>query len=265
MSKDLTAKEISEIPAEILKMLGKPLVLPIENLEVYKELRVQIANTVAPIDVIEWLWVDDILYHTWEIRRLRLVKLEVIKISQDDMYKFFCEKKHITDESKKLSIKKFYRTTDKGTISAFLNELEGYERIDSLLASAEARRNAALHEIERHRQSFARCLRKASEDIIDGVFTEPQSVSAASGQVVKDTAIPVNHEPGKPASAASGPIAKDGGIPADHGPRKPASTDSGQVTKRNLVKKGTIPPAKLAELLKGIETRASHGPKTDAP
>src|SRR5580692_10837324 len=91
MNKDLTVKEISEIPADVQELLGKPLVLPNENLEAYKKLFLQTANSVAPIDVIEWLWVEDIVHHTWEIRRLRLFKLELVRSAHDDVYEYTCK------------------------------------------------------------------------------------------------------------------------------------------------------------------------------
>jgi hypothetical protein len=182
MNKDLTAKEISEIPADIQELLGKAPVLSNENLEAYKALLFQTAESVAPIDIIEWFWINDVVYHTWDILRLRTFKVELVKIGQDNGYMAHCEHHSITDEDKILEVKKFYQTSDKATAAAFISNLETHERLDALLRSAESRRNAALHEIERHRQSFASRLGKASDDIIDGEFTEPQPVPAASGQ-----------------------------------------------------------------------------------
>jgi hypothetical protein len=44
------------------------------------------------------------------------------------------------------------------------------ERIDRMAMAAEARRNPILREIERHRASFARTLRRAVEDVEDADF-----------------------------------------------------------------------------------------------
>jgi IS30 family transposase len=44
------------------------------------------------------------------------------------------------------------------------------ERIDRMTMAAEARRNAILREIERHRATFARTLRRAVEDVEDADF-----------------------------------------------------------------------------------------------
>jgi hypothetical protein len=55
---------------------------------------------------------------------------------------------------------------------AFRQELDSYERVTRLHASAEVRRAATYREIERHSESMASRRRKTSDDIIDGDFTE---------------------------------------------------------------------------------------------
>jgi hypothetical protein len=57
MSKELTFKELSQIPADIQKMWGKPPVLSNEDLEAYNDLALAIANSVKPPDIIAWLYV----------------------------------------------------------------------------------------------------------------------------------------------------------------------------------------------------------------
>jgi hypothetical protein len=206
MNKDLTVKEISEIPADIQELLGKPPVLSNENPEAYNALLLQTAKSVAPIDFIEWIWIYDVVYHTWHILRLRKFKAELVKSGQENVYMAHCEENNITDGDKILKVKKFYQTDDNWTAVAFLNELETYERIDALLRSAESRRNAALHEIERHRQSFASGLRKASDDIIDGEFTEPHPVPATFGQGKKGVLVKMGIAP--PSDSAVAAIVK---------------------------------------------------------
>jgi hypothetical protein len=58
----------------------------------------------------------------------------------------------------------------------FRDGLDYYERADKLLASLELRRNAVLREIEISRDSLARRIRKTSDDITDGKFTETSPV-----------------------------------------------------------------------------------------
>ena len=49
---------------------------------------------------------------------------------------------------------------------------EHLERIDRMTTKAEARRNAALHEIERRRSSMAQALRRANDDVVEAEFVD---------------------------------------------------------------------------------------------
>ena len=62
--------------------------------------------------------------------------------------------------------------------SAFTQELHRIEQIDRLVTVAESRRNAVLHEIERHRATFAQLLRHKVQDVQDAEFKtiEPKSI-----------------------------------------------------------------------------------------
>jgi hypothetical protein len=267
MSKELTFKELSQIPADIQKMWGKPPVLPNEDLEAYNDHALAIANSVKPPDFIGWLYVKDILDSTWEMLRLRRYKVQLVEMNDD---------RGIEREEEE----SFYEL-DELTTEAFLDSLDDYERIDFLLASAEVRRNASLREIERHRESLASRLRRASDDIIEGEFTEP------SGQVANDVGISANDAstaPGpmeqagvmtatpdldKPPSSGSGEVAKASMIPANHDPGKSVSADSGPVRKGILVKKPTKPLVVVSlkpfvTVSKGIGDPSSHGPKKGA-
>jgi hypothetical protein len=51
-------------------------------------------------------------------------------------------------------------------------KLDKVERIDRLIASAEARRNNCLHEIARHRETFGATLRLAAQEAEDAKFVE---------------------------------------------------------------------------------------------
>ena len=53
---------------------------------------------------------------------------------------------------------------------AFANELANIERINQLMASAEARRDAALQSIQRRKAAFAESLRGALQNIEDAEF-----------------------------------------------------------------------------------------------
>jgi uncharacterized protein YdiU (UPF0061 family) len=63
-------------------------------------------------------------------------------------------------------------TVEDVTARALSAEIENFERIDRMVMNAEARRNAALRELERHRMTLAQALRQASDDVVDADFED---------------------------------------------------------------------------------------------
>jgi|SRR5580704_779209 hypothetical protein len=61
---------VMAIPEDIREIWGGPPLLRNESAETSEKLAGQISQAVGPIDVIEWLWVKDVLDLSWEIRRL---------------------------------------------------------------------------------------------------------------------------------------------------------------------------------------------------
>ena len=58
-------------------------------------------------------------------------------------------------------------TLDSIMAQALSDQLRQVERIDHMIASADARRNRVLAEIERRREAIARRLRAVSADVMD--------------------------------------------------------------------------------------------------
>jgi hypothetical protein len=144
------------IPEDIREIWGDPPLLRSEDPETYEKLARQISEAVRLIDAVEWLWTKDILDLSWEIRRLRrfkIVLLDLERITKENKYQAHFE-------------------TEPGETRLFLNNIALWERIDNLLAVAEARRAAALREIERRRASVAERLRTASKAIIEGEYED---------------------------------------------------------------------------------------------
>jgi hypothetical protein len=131
-----------QIPTSIERIWGTP-DLGGEQDGAYKALWIDIANDIEPSNVIEWLWINDILELSWEIRRLRRFKREV-------------------------SERNFYVTSG----SDFDQALGQYKKLNELESSAEARRNAVFREIEWRRSALAGRIRKASDTIIEGHASE---------------------------------------------------------------------------------------------
>src|SRR6516225_3963026 len=71
---DSNALAETHLPAKIRALLGNPPLLANEDLSDYNALLNELARAVKPKDIIEWLWVKDVAYLTWDILRLRRIK-----------------------------------------------------------------------------------------------------------------------------------------------------------------------------------------------
>jgi len=190
-----------QIPPDVEALLGTPPVLRHEDIEAYRTLRLHVARAVAPADVIEWLWLRDIVDLSWEIQRLRRFKTLLIDLRVEARIGQYGERaahaagnfpafsvselakrQYLQQQQSEREAKlregaaKHYRdlaASELGAAGLFLESVHKYEDIDALIASAESRRTAVLREIERRRDSLALRLPKASDAIVEGEFTEP--------------------------------------------------------------------------------------------
>ena len=61
------------------------------------------------------------------------------------------------------------------------SKIDTFERIDRLLASAEARRNNALREIDRHREALGAAMRQAVDEAQDAEFRDVETGAVGGG------------------------------------------------------------------------------------
>jgi hypothetical protein len=171
-----------------------------EDAKAYDELLSQIATVLKPADVIGDFLVRDVMDLTWEIFRLRRLKA---KLMMANAYKGLSELLvPIIGASGAQDLAEAWtaRSSDavervnKILASAGLNteaviaqtlslKLDDIERIDHLIALAEARRNAALREIDRHQQTLGQQMRHAVVDVEDGhrlIESTPASIDPST-------------------------------------------------------------------------------------
>ena len=162
-----------------LASLGPAPLLEGEDSKAYDELLARVSGKVAPTDVLEEIWVRDIVDYTWEAFRWRRLKASLIANTEykgieavfrridpfmvrhwalDWMSGDADKKKKVKDElaSAKISMDEVLAHT----VVINLTAIESFER---MTMHAEARRNAVLREVERHRTNFGKALRQASE------------------------------------------------------------------------------------------------------
>ena len=72
-------------------------------------------------------------------------------------------------------------TIDEVTAKTLESKLDSFERLDRMLASAEARRNNALREIDRHRESLGAAMRQAIDEVQDVEFRDVETGAGGGG------------------------------------------------------------------------------------
>jgi hypothetical protein len=144
---------------------------------------------------IEWLWLKDFVWHTWEIWRLEGFKRRIIEVQRDnDAYeaadRAYREKRRAQDpdfdefaiQAETIDPRTLRQLTPKlnteeDSLSAFLESIDILERLEQQIAFLERRRDNTLREIELHREIRARRPRETSAKLID--VKESQSPVAA--------------------------------------------------------------------------------------
>ena len=143
-----------------------------------------------PQDVIEWLWVKDVVNLSWEILRFRRLKIDLVEIDREDKNATIeWEREHFDEPyidvfSGKLTPRdtadiearknKPLLDTETDSVKLLFKHIEEYEHIERLLTSAELRRDRILREIELRRDHMGRRLRAASDEILDARVQAPR-------------------------------------------------------------------------------------------
>lgn len=142
-----------------LPFFGSPPLLPGEDTEAYNQLLTMVAETVRPTDVLEMIWVRDFVDLEWEIRRLRRIKANLLRIASpaasfDPMFML-----DATDIDGHLAL-------------AISEKISPLERLDRTISLMEVRRNRALAEAEHHQQAKKLLRQIADQNVLDADFHE---------------------------------------------------------------------------------------------
>jgi hypothetical protein len=190
MPKRTTKRNDSLIPSGIAALFGHAPTLKTEDDEIYWNCMERFVKCIEPQDVIDWLWIKDVVDLTWEIWRLRRLKIDLVEIDREDKNaEIEWEREHPDEpyvdifsgkstprtpaqiEARK---NKPFLDTDADSANLLFRRIEEYERIEKLLTSAELRRDRILREIELRRDHMGRRLRAASDEILDAQAQAPR-------------------------------------------------------------------------------------------
>ncbi len=176
-------------------MLGPPPVIDGEDRQAYEVLSSRMKEDVKPSGAIETIWVRDITDLTWDILRLRRMKAALLRNcyaraakellnSQSHDRETEAHIKQLENGSWKnaTAARAALQARDRGiddlNALAFTYRRDSIECLDRMAMQAESRRNFALREIDRRRESIARRLRD-SVKTIESEFSEVEARKAA--------------------------------------------------------------------------------------
>jgi hypothetical protein len=195
-----TRPQPADLDPELRQILGPPPLYQGESEADYNQLYDHVRKAVLPKDVIEEIWVRDVVDLTWEANRLRRLKANLMDAASSQGlavvlenlgdYKHDAERKASAyargDSKTKTEVDQVLETAKVGRgiveAQAFTSRINDFDRIDRLIMLSESRRNAALRETDRHREAMARRAREALTEIEDAEFEE---VSPPNGQASK--------------------------------------------------------------------------------
>jgi hypothetical protein len=189
---------VSSAVDRVVAIAPTPL-LPAEKQTDYADVAARVVGAAKPRDAIEEFLVRDIVDLTWEILRLRRIKAGLLRSSLGagvsrvlgsvgypyTQKETLVEKWVAGDESARQKVDSILTkaglTIEEATAQTLDSELDSFERLDRMLASAEARRNNALREIDRHRDTIGGGVRRSIEEIEDAEFRDVETGQTAAG------------------------------------------------------------------------------------
>jgi hypothetical protein len=155
---------------------GEPGLLMGEDAHGYEDLLAQVRRALAPRDVMEEMWIRDLVDLAWDVFRLRRMKANLLRVrAKDAVWNVLgplvrnahdlAEKWHARDQAAvtqvEAALKRAGLSMDTVMAAALREEIDRVAQIEAMIAHAEVRRGTALCEIERYRAIFAAKLRQA--------------------------------------------------------------------------------------------------------
>jgi hypothetical protein len=179
---------------EQIQLFGPPPLFEGENAKAYDEFLTRISTAVKPVDILEEILVRDIVDLTWEVIRLRrLLASLMMANAHKGLSKILAplvghseaetlaeaSAVHKSDEAEQVdkTLASAGLSMDAVMAQTLSHKLDDIERIDHMTAIAEARRNATLREIDRHRETLGQKLRRAVPQLEDAQLRVLESPS----------------------------------------------------------------------------------------
>ena len=184
-------------PAAELAPFGPAPLIEGEDGAAYDELLARVSTAINPADILEDIWVRDLVDLLWEILRLRRLKASLMTASAHKGLKtvldplaprestsnlvhgWVTRKAHAMEEVKRV-LASAGLTIDAVMAETLRTNIDEIDRIERMIANLERRRNSALREIELHRATLAYRLQRAIQQVEDGEYQEVEAESVES-------------------------------------------------------------------------------------
>jgi hypothetical protein len=186
MTRELSVQDAAH---DALPLPAPPLVRG-EDAATYDQLAARITAAVAPANVIEEIWVRDVVDLVWEVVRLRRLKAGLFRVGASDgmaeilhgigapryAAREWAARKPAAVAAVNTQLSAAGLDIDDVTTSTFAVRIDQFERVERMLAAAEVRRAAALNAIdnrrvaERLRAAALAAEQAAAPPIEDGEF-----------------------------------------------------------------------------------------------
>ena len=176
-------------------LFGTPALITGDNAAQYAELLEQMRENVNPTDLLEEMWLRDIVDHIWETLRLRRLKAQLITAGAHQGLERVLKplvgwphNEHLAEAWAKRD-RQALKQVDKLLVSAGLTmetvvaetlvaRLDDVERIDHMIAMTEALRAGALRGLERHRAALAEAPKRLAQQVEDAEFEDVKAPAA---------------------------------------------------------------------------------------
>jgi len=195
---NIDANRTAESTGEQLPLFGPPPLYEGEDTALYYKLLSRVSSFVKPRDILEQIWVQDLVDITWEVFRLRRLKASLMTANAykglkevlvplvdwpepDDLFKAWAARKPEAIEAVTKLLASVGLTIDAVTAQTLAVMLNEIERIDRMIATAEARWAAIIREIDRHRETLSPKLRQAVHHIEEGQLRVIESGATIDG------------------------------------------------------------------------------------
>jgi hypothetical protein len=174
-----------------------------EDVAAYNDLVSRVAEAVRPRDFLEEIWVRDVVDLSWDCLRFRRLRAKFVTAAMATGLERLLQPRLGFSESSDLALqwamrdpksvkqaddhlKAIGQTLEAATSLTFAENIETIERMDRMVMNAEARRNAALREIERHRSTLGQAMRQASDEVVEAEFEDVAPVRGGRKDAARD-------------------------------------------------------------------------------